>query len=313
MPAHESSGRDHPADQRIPGRALGPGLRPRPGVNGSAPRHRPVRGSDLHSMTVTSSAPTRPSVASSAGRGTNWSGNICKTFSRRRPRLLPNAFFPAPETAGRGGRSLHVAARAERRRLPFLVNARRRERNGRWENDCILVRMRQRNHFETELLTAKKAAENANKAKDQFLAALSHELRTPLSPVLMMSTAMEMDPAIPDDVREQAGHHSPQCGAGGAADRRSARPFAHSPWQARPRPDAGRHSPTAQRNGGDRAERGHEQARRDCLRKKSAEPFRLRRCRASAAGFLEHHQERREIHSFRRRGARHHEQSRRAN
>ncbi|MEO5721940.1 MAG: ATP-binding protein, partial [Chthoniobacterales bacterium] len=88
--------------------------------------------------------------------------------------------------------------------LPFLLNARRQERNGRWESDCVLVRMRQRNHFETELLTAKKAAESANKAKDQFLAALSHELRTPLSPVLMMSTAMEMDPALPEDVREQA-------------------------------------------------------------------------------------------------------------
>lgn len=89
--------------------------------------------------------------------------------------------------------------------IPFLVNARRAERNGRWENDCILVRMRQRNHFENELLSAKKAAENANKAKDQFLAALSHELRTPLSPVLMMSTAMELDPALPGEVREQAG------------------------------------------------------------------------------------------------------------
>jgi PAS domain S-box-containing protein len=89
--------------------------------------------------------------------------------------------------------------------IPFLVNARRAERNDRSENDCILVRMRQRSHFENELLTAKKAAENANKAKDQFLAALSHELRTPLSPVLMMATAMELDPALPAEVREQAG------------------------------------------------------------------------------------------------------------
>jgi two-component system CheB/CheR fusion protein len=89
--------------------------------------------------------------------------------------------------------------------IPFLVNARRTEKNGRAETDCILMRMRQRSHFENELLSAKKAAEKANKAKDQFLAALSHELRTPLSPVLMMSTAMELDPALPGEVREQAG------------------------------------------------------------------------------------------------------------
>jgi signal transduction histidine kinase/ActR/RegA family two-component response regulator len=89
--------------------------------------------------------------------------------------------------------------------IPFLVNARRVERGGRSENDCVLMRMRQRNQFESELLVAKKTAENANKAKDQFLAALSHELRAPLSPVLMMSTAMELDPAVPVEVREQAG------------------------------------------------------------------------------------------------------------
>ena len=88
--------------------------------------------------------------------------------------------------------------------VPFLVNARRRERNGRFETDCVFVRMRQRNHFESELLQAKKAAENANKAKDQFLATLSHELRTPLSPVLMMSTAMELDSGLSSEVREQA-------------------------------------------------------------------------------------------------------------
>lgn len=89
--------------------------------------------------------------------------------------------------------------------IPFLLNARRQERDGRNENHCVLMRMRQRTHFEGELLRAKRAAENANQAKDQFLAALSHELRTPLSPVLMMSTAMELDPTVPAEVREQAG------------------------------------------------------------------------------------------------------------
>lgn len=114
-------------------------------------------------------------------------------------------FFPLLKLQGEV-EEVYMSLRAKTgEEVPFLVNARRAERSGRSENDCVLMRMRQRNQFESELLTAKKAAENANKAKDQFLAALSHELRTPLSPVLMMATAMELDPALPSEVREQAG------------------------------------------------------------------------------------------------------------
>ncbi len=46
-------------------------------------------------------------------------------------------------------------------------------------------------------------AQSASRAKDDFLAALSHELRTPLTPVLMMATALETDPSLSADVREQ--------------------------------------------------------------------------------------------------------------
>lgn len=52
----------------------------------------------------------------------------------------------------------------------------------------------------TEQVVAWRRVEAADKAKDQFLAALSHELRTPLTPVLAAVTAMLEDPDTPVEV-----------------------------------------------------------------------------------------------------------------
>ena len=85
-----------------------------------------------------------------------------------------------------------------------LVNAVRRERNGTFANDCVMMEVRERRKYEDELLKARRDAEaatatlaartdelrraivvadEANQAKTQFLTTMSHELRTPLNAI----------------------------------------------------------------------------------------------------------------------------------
>jgi PAS domain S-box-containing protein len=59
----------------------------------------------------------------------------------------------------------------------------------------------ERKNAEIVLQTAKQAAEDANRTKDQFLAMLSHELRTPLTPVLMTIASLRRQPDLADDLQ----------------------------------------------------------------------------------------------------------------
>jgi PAS domain S-box-containing protein len=67
--------------------------------------------------------------------------------------------------------------------IPVLVNAVVRERDGVRYTDCVMMRIHERQKYEEALLQARRAADEANRAKVEFLSMMSHDLRTPLNAV----------------------------------------------------------------------------------------------------------------------------------
>ena len=116
---------------------------------------------------------------------------------------------------------LKAWSEASQRRSPIDLEYRQRRADGQWRwissravprfgGDGaflgfigVMVDVTERRNAEAALVEAKHAAEEANRAKDEFIAALSHELRTPLTPVLMTAAALESDESLDPLLHEQ--------------------------------------------------------------------------------------------------------------
>jgi len=91
--------------------------------------------------------------------------------------------------------------------VAMLANAAARGTGTDVVYDCVLMRLHERRKWEDEILRAKRAAEEANRAKSGLISMMSHDLRTPIGAIsgycdlLMMGIRGEMNEAQLGDVQ----------------------------------------------------------------------------------------------------------------
>ncbi|MCK5941938.1 MAG: PAS domain-containing sensor histidine kinase [Planctomycetes bacterium] len=101
-------------------------------------------------------------------------------------------FFPLLKLHGKAEEIYLTLLGRDGKDVPVLVNAVRRDRDGRPANDCTFFCVPQRAEYEDRLLRAKQEAEAATRARDEMLAVVSHELRSPLNAILGWTQVMRM-------------------------------------------------------------------------------------------------------------------------
>ncbi|MGK2935931.1 MAG: PAS domain-containing sensor histidine kinase [Gemmatimonadaceae bacterium] len=107
--------------------------------------------------------------------------------------FLQTHFLPLVRLHGRAREVFMLLRTRDGKDVGVLCNAARRERDGEGVADCVFMEVIERRKFEDALLRARSDAEEANKAKSDFLAVMSHELRTPLNAIGGYTQLLEME------------------------------------------------------------------------------------------------------------------------
>jgi len=103
------------------------------------------------------------------------------------------SFLDSVETQGWGRSSDLTCTTAGGERIPIDVSGTRIEWNGAPMCLAVIRDMRSVKRMERALVEAKEAAEQADRAKSQFLASVSHELRTPLNAIIGFSEILSRE------------------------------------------------------------------------------------------------------------------------